>query len=841
MPILMRNDHVRERVLDQVARTLVHSADYSREAVIPGYAFADYLGARHEVRKVDLAAFSEMPPSYRSACVAVKRVDEEQKLAPTLHGLKALGAPRVIALGPNRASIWTLRGTGEPEKSDEFPIERVARVIETNAADWSPRAMSRLAGLEAPGAYQLDFADLGLIPLIEQQVNEKIDRLIQEVLAGCVDREPSLGKNRRRFRELVRLLFDLLAAKVLADREHGEADRSLGDVVEAVKAARRHLGLSADPSPRSIPAGVQEWAWERIGRSFHFQNLSVDSLAFVYENSLVSPEARQRLGIHGTPRAIAEFVVGLLPVEDLPDGQEVIFEPCCGFAPFLLAAFRRLRSSALVGLKPGDRHTHLVSRLRGVELDPFSLEVGRLCLTLADFPNADGWELFNKDVFEPGVLTSMSSGVGAVLANPPFESFDSEEQERYQVERTEKPAELLRRVLESCSPLLLGMVLPRVMLDSERSGYRQLRRMIERDYREVDIVYVPDRLFKHSEAETVLLVARDRRKGSSTTIRLARIRSNQANRALEGRWCPEWSTVENEHAKGEPDRLRVDELRGIWRRTAHLPKLGEIAEIHRGVEYVRPLDQVRGGVVSKVPKPGFAPGVKSAQDLRPYGVKRPLYINVRESEIRCSGDFPWSAGKVIVNAARRRRGVWPLTAVPDSEGLWCYQNLSGIWPESRNEWPLELLAAVLNGPLANAFVAVRSNKRHVLRSTLLSIPLPSRSLLDVPAIVSLVHRVKETPKQDIVLQIDAEVLRGYDLPPRLERQLLSFFEGGDRPGFTDFRGFYPPGFESALPLHKVMAELIDQNRAGRLLGTVPVLHEPAVTEMFEEIANGFER
>ena len=36
-----------------------------------------------------------------------------------------------------------------------------------------------------------------------------------------------------------------------------------------------------------------------------------------------------------------------------------------------------------------------------------------------------------------------------------------------------------------------------------------------------------------------------------------------------------------------------------------------------------------------------------------------------------------------------------------------------------------MLAAVLNGPLANAFVATREDKRHVRRETLLAVPVPN--------------------------------------------------------------------------------------------------------------------
>ena len=63
-----------------------------------------------------------------------------------------------------------------------------------------------------------------------------------------------------------------------------------------------------------------------------------------------------------------------------------------------------------------------------------------------------------------------------------------------------------------------------------------------------------------------------------------------------------------------------------------------------------------------------------------------------------------------------------------------------------------------------------------------------------------------TVKQAL-LALDAEVLKLYDLPPRLERQLLDLFTGVERKGVgCDFRGYYPPGFTSYLPLHMVISD-----------------------------------
>ena len=70
---------------------------------------------------------------------------------------------------------------------------------------------------------------------------------------------------------------------------------------------------------------------------------------------------------------------------------------------------------------------------------------------------------------------------------------------------------------------------------------------------------------------------------------------------------------------------------------------------------------------------------------------------------------------------------------------------------------------------------------------------------------------KDNIKQAL-LRMDAEVLRLYDLPPRLERQLLDLFDGVERKGVgCDFRGYYPEGLDAYVPLHELISEEYQQS------------------------------
>jgi hypothetical protein len=60
--------------------------------------------------------------------------------------------------------------------------------------------------------------------------------------------------------------------------------------------------------------------------------------------------------------------------------------------------------------------------------------------------------------------------------------------------------------------------------------------------------------------------------------------------------------------------------------------------------------------------------------------------------------------------------------------------------------------------------------------------------------------------QDLLMEIDALVLKAYDLPPKLERELLRFMGEGQRPSRANFGGYPGTGSEdAAISLHKRLA------------------------------------
>jgi len=180
--------------------------------------------------------------------------------------------------------------------------------------------------------------------------------------------------------------------------------------------------------------------------------------------------------------------------------------------------------------------------------------------------------------------------------------------------------------------------------------------------------------------------------------------------------------------------------------------------------------------------------------------------------------LPWDSPKVILNAARRSRGPWRLSAFADYTGLTCFRTFLAVWP---NDPALATaVAAILNGPVANAFSATKEGF-NITQKTLKTFPVPALSdsqRIEIDAAVASylksAHSRNWQEARAALLRVDALVLKGYDLPCRIERKLLDFFRGMSRPVPFNFGDYFPDDFEPSFSLAEYISEEFRLSTAG---------------------------
>ncbi|MXZ03305.1 MAG: SAM-dependent DNA methyltransferase [Chloroflexi bacterium] len=812
------------------------------------YAFADILSSEYAVESIPLAAFAQDPPSYRNACFGI--VMSNGKAGPPLvTGCRSLGAPQVFEVRHDHIVRWKMTASGKPQPLEQVAARDVPAMFNQHRSEWSPVRILRAKSAGFGADAQLDFFDLGLLPLLEQQARKKLDRLLQQTIASSIQEFEKHAKfTDNDYPSLYRLLFRLIAAKVLADRGH-PGDWINDDPKSTIDAVQDFYSKATIPEAVLDHGQTQSVAWESIKNAFHFQNLSVDTLAYVYENTLVAKETRRLFGIHSTPPEIAEYITRQLPFEDLHVDERRVFEPFAGHAVFLVAAMQRLRDLLPTEMTPAERHRYFVKMLSGIEIDEFAREVARLSLMLADYPNPDGWRLYRDDALNSPLFDRELAAARIVLCNPPFENFDVNESSIYHgLPSVRKPATILHKVLDS-APDMLGFVLPRSFVKG--NGYRGVRSRIGQTYSSIEVISLPDQVFRHSDAEAVLVVA------SKTSEVSRKIRNGVVERQDLGNFyfnhqpSKVWETQFNPSATTFLDSIWSPELRGVWESAVNLGCLGDVADIHSGIEYNVPFGANESRLISETRRHGFGIGLRSVRDsVEPFLIRNTVYLNISQEWMRGQAyKRPWGQQKLVVNKARRSRGPWRIVASIDYQGIVCYRNFHGVWP--KDGMSLETLAAILNGPIANAYVATRETGRDIQIRTLKQIPVPELDAQQDKTICGLVrqylHSRQQSMSEEVTQEesdsichrllslIDAEVLRAYDLSPRSERSLLDFFTGQNRPGPVEFLRYFPAEFKPHLPWHRYISEEMNYASAASTLGRLPVIDDPLVSDAIRDL------
>ncbi len=825
-----------------VIKRAMGSIGYARALIREDYEYADCLDPSCPVRTIPLAAFAQYPPDYRNACIGVI-VGDGVSGVDNVQQHRLLGAPMIFEVTPSGADRWKIMAGSEPAFLESIWLDRIESAFKSHASQWNPDSIFRAKGISfETRPQQLDFVDAGNMSFLEGIIHRKLDVLLGETIAEAAGVHRKTSSKPVNWQYLFQLVFRFVAAKVFRDRKQEGGWRS-DEPREALAAIESHYSDKRFSTSRGLDQQLISRIWGSLLDSFHFQNLSVEDLAYIYENTFIQRQTRKSFGVHSTPPKIAEYLVRKLPFGDLPEGSRRVLEPCAGHGIFLVSAMRRLRELLPSGMTPAQAHNYLKRRLVAIEIDDFAREVSRLCLMLADYPNPDGWQIHEDDVFSGPRLVGELARANVVLCNPPFEDFTKQEQKRYkQAQSTHKPAELLRRVL-SAPPALLGFVLPHVFTSGR--GYREFHRRLAEIYGEVHIVSLPDSTFHHSDVDAVLLLgwAKDRRR-STTSVTCVSLGKNELDSFLrEDRGpVPRQKVL---HARREPEaalNLWIPRLPGVWAYLADYPVLGNFADMGRGIHWIsdealRAKGYSKNDLECSRPQKGFRKGHSVMKgNLHQFCLaKKPAFLSLEpQLQYDKSYTYAWGRPKVVCNAARfERQNPWRLAAAYDSVGLAFTKRFFAFW--SKSDFSTKVVLSLLNSPVANAYVYAHDVGRDNKIATLKTLPVPEPSSLRKEAVeertdglLGVIEGEREGEAlqadraRDALLRLDAAILKAYDLPPVLEREVLDLFQGKPRPVPFEFMGYYPPGFEAYLPLHQLISENFQNSLAERVLSIEPV-------------------
>lgn len=709
-----------------------------------------------------LVGFIRPPHTMRTACISVLDTAAETTIPELIPSLTFLSAPVALVATPTAVGLWSIR-----RDSPSTAIQQAPRSSWQNAFRGRLSALAPDALFEAKqGLTQLDLVDSGLLEWAEEVTSHTLITLLHDLLTEALLR---LSESKRRDpsaqQTLVRLVFQLFACRVLED--HGVIAPGLS-VEAALQAAHSHFSENIDPEIVRSPVlnvALPSFILDRLRTRFAFASLTTEMLGHAYENALITPEFRKKQGVYYTPSSVTRYILSRLPIESIPPDDRFLLDPSCGSGSFLLAGFERLASLLPESSTPKHRHDYLRKRLLGLDTDPFAREVASLSLLLTDLHNRNGWQIREADA------TSLSTQVVGrpptiITTNPPFKELKAGGVRR------ELAAEIFVRLIDLLAVGgLLGIVLPQSILES-RSG-RQARARVLDECDLLEVATLPGGLF-HSNADTAVMLLRKRLSGSRgvsalTTIR--ELRSQDLGRFEQLGMFTHTYSAESETWRQHPERrFTISPLASLWARleTSNEP-LRKVAEVRTGLQ----IKSTDADSVSKARRAGYVRFVDRLTILRPYLLlteagRPPLWLRYGPHLHRPRDRRIFETSKVLVNSNRNPGSPWRLVAAPAPGELFFSLNFHAIIP-FRDGIPLEQIAAVLNSPVANAWLDARSRGRWIATDTLEALPFPAIDKTTARHIQQCVQSIQSILRKEYVLDPDSLFVEDSGNPTVLSR------------------------------------------------------------------------
>ncbi len=839
---------IRQQILDGFK-----SCGYKNNLLQESYQYFD----GKESRTAEIVGFYQ--PTYNSATACIAAIDKtklnEKKIETELLPYQLLGCPVLLVYDDSGVQFWKNSGI-QVAFHEQIEPKTLSGFFSKYKKDFFPESIHRAKTIgRVKKEYQLSFADIGsLMGIVEEKEGKYLSELTEKIIKSLKANCASINEDKKFGKWLVQAAFWLIGAKILKDKQVPRfKNLEISNVADLIKRVQGHYSAT---EMLDISNNIQKKAFEKIAKEIamisSFAHLTTESLAYVYENALVRKETRKLFGTHATPSWLVNYIVLELIdwIEAIPQAKRIILEPACGHAPFLTTGAKLLTDPLLYKGVEKDRHDYLKRHLIGIDVDSFAEEIAKLALTLADIPNPNGWNIQHSDIYENDILKKAAQKATILFCNPPFEDFKKEKQKYNNIKTGNKAAEVLEKTLSYLpDDSVFGIILPQGFL--HRRNLADLRKYILDNFELRTICNLPDNVFAKGKHLSTVLLARKRQ--SKAKIVYLRI-NNKDIETFKNTYQASSEIIDKDTFYHAQDySFRIPALKDIWDYCKRFHKIKEYAVIGRGIEYKHFEKSVQKHKFPDSTK-GFGNferiinGKKGRVDIQITELPDYYWLSTKAGDIANQRyGLKENIPQVIANYARSGGDAWRIKGFIDLKGLPVTKHFLVIRPKPEKNIPLNVIWALINSPFANAYMYCHCMERLNMEGTLRNMPVPFESqdfsklnicVQDYFAYSQqhpfALQNKSDEKKRQLLLSIDAEILRLYQLPPRIERELLNFFEGIQRKG-VDFKfdRYYETGFESYIPLHIYISNDYRNSTFKNVQKWVDRNRTPQVIEAFE--------
>ena len=229
-----------------------------------------------------------------------------------------------------------------------------------------------------------------------------------------------------------------------------------------------------------------------------------ERLGDAYEYLLSVLGTQGKLGQFRTPRHVIDFIVAVID----PKKDEVVLDPACGTAGFLISAYKRILAAntdhnGQSTLTPDDRQ-QLVNNFKGYDIDPGMVRFSLVNMYLHDFtfPQIEEYDTLTSD-------EKWNEYADVILANPPFMSPKGgiRPHNRFGVKSRRSEVLFVDYMAEHLTANgRAGIIVPEGVIFQSQNAHKQLRKMLVENYL-VAVVSLPAGVFNpYSGVKTSILI-----------------------------------------------------------------------------------------------------------------------------------------------------------------------------------------------------------------------------------------------------------------------------------------------------------------------------------------------
>ena len=721
-------------------------------------------------------------------------------------------APCVLFAGNGKADLW-LRCWEQPTpvKNIDFNPQQLRRAFEQNRREMERDALAALRGGQR---YLFD----GLHLARREELATFLNRgLTKATWFYKKTKKEDLGADSGK--ALSRVAIGLLAARILEDKgilgtpddQSSEARQLLSDANSLADGFFKDV-ISDDLTmldARLDSKFVDEMLiriMAHLTGPASFSMVTPEMLGDLYENAL---RAERKLGavleldgIHYTPLSLTRRVLNRIPLEELPPSQRHVLDIACGSGTFLLAATERLRSSFDANETDSEATVldHLRDHVIGYDQDEVALHVANLTYLLDHVIETRDATTVPHPVLRKGDALSLTPDnfvthrPSIIVGNPPFGKAEDGDQ---------LANKFLSKALELLAPGgFLGIVMPGAFLKMmERGGIVRTRQRLLEMCELLEVWEMPlGTVGISARQETCVIIAKKHEcvggtPNQATLFNITYSSNKGAIRAQREYLRSTWTFM----ATGIPGRPSVSwgsdpkyrivasPIDFVWQKLASLQPIDAFCDQTEGIK-INPATTS----FSAQPKQGYFPYLQTQKRLSPYFIHESdwrndphidrEYVNPDTATRPRKLSHPLLHGpKLIVTSNTNRNARTQLKAAFDDSGVFPGHNFKclGLYADrtKMTDWARELvsridersallwLAAVMNCPVAQAWIATYSPPRSTSIRVFMTLPVPP--VYD-PAIAKLVEdtdRVGRQPDAFALLcsKISEAVMRSYGL------------------------------------------------------------------------------